>query len=661
MRFAPLLALSGPLLAISLLTACGGGASARLEIELAPTFDAGGASGDRQCRPDARASLPSGVDCVSVAVCRREGTGCIPVRVLRASDDHGAARTTELRFSREGADNQIQFDVDLRPGEEHELEIRAYAAGVPYARGRVEGVRAGDALVRVRLEPYGRWSCAGARADGNGPLARALHQTVALPNGDALVIGGVTGEGVSASAIDGGAVLQRKIEVYDAGEARFHEIDVTDVGGEPGFGAVFHRAYYVETTTDGRHRVRVVGGFTSPDQPGARFDALQGLTRYSSPLLPGGGAEVRDSVDLLYDPVARTIETTLVDPGVAVRRAGMNAVSEPDDEGLVVVALGLVDYAVPEVLPPAPVLSGQWYSLPERVMPGVVAQSMITPRFGHTASRLSDDTVLLWGGNVTLTTIEDIAARAGELLGEGAGAIPASVSGLPPATAFHTATRIEGGVLIAGGMAVTPFSGVAGGVSTTASAQPLTVVSLGATSTALGTPVTIDPTAWPTPILHAATELSDGSVLITGGARRSMPATGSESHLWATDSVIRVSRDAPGVYTAAPLASLIGARWGHAVTLLPGDRVLVTGGFVREAVTRPGGEVTYPLRAISSAETILLATPPEVIVGCGGEESDAGTRRDAGPDPVDAGVDASLPSDAGELDGGVIPEVDAAI
>nr|MDQ3036254.1 hypothetical protein [Myxococcota bacterium] len=479
MRFARLLRpLPLSSLLVGLLVACGGGESARLEIELAPTFAPGHATGDRQCRADARASLPSTVDCVRVSVCRREGSECRPVRVLRAIDDHEVARSTELRFSREGADNQIQFDVEFAPGAEHELEIHAYDQdGEPYARGRVEGIRAGQSLIRVRLEPYGAWACAGARADGNAPLARALHQSVALPNGDVLVIGGVTGESVQALSVEGGALLQRAIEVYDASDARFHEIAVTDLDGSSGLGVVFHRAAYVGTTDDERYRVRVIGGFTTADgQPGARFDALQGLTHFSSPLLPGAPAEVRDSVDLLYDPVTRAIEIVLVDPG-AVQRAGMNAVSEPDAEGLVVVALGLRGGGG-SALRPMPMVSGQWYSLPRTVMPGVVASDLLAPRFGHTASRLSEASVLVWGGNVTQTTIEDVAARAGELLGGGSGAVPASLSGLPPATAFHTATPLEGGVLIAGGMEVGPIAAMSGGVSTTASSQPLTVVAL---------------------------------------------------------------------------------------------------------------------------------------------------------------------------------------
>jgi hypothetical protein len=592
---------------------CGNRASTRLEIELAPTFEPGDPLGDRQCRADARALLPSNVDCVSITACRKEGRDCTPVRVLRTSDDHGNARHTELRFSRSGTDNQIQFDLELAPDAEHELEIHAYAAGRPYAKGRASGVRAGDPLLRVRLEPYGRWTCAGLRADGGAPLARALHQTVALPNGDALVVGGVTGEGVQPLSVEGGAVLQRAVELYDASESRFYEIQVTDLDGASGIGAVFHRAFYLETTSDARYRVRVIGGFTSLDQPGARFDALQGLTQYSSPVLPAARAEVRDSVDLLYDPRTRAIEVALVDPGV-VRRAGMNAVSEPDANGLVTVALGLLDGGG-SALRPMPMLSGQWYSLPLIATPSAMAMPMLAPRFGHTATRFNEASVLIWGGNVTMTSTDEVSMRAGEMLGAGAGVVPSNALGRPPATAFHSANQIAGGILIAGGMEVTPGQS-SGGVSTTPSSQPLTVLSLDPVGQVIGTPIAFDAAMWPTPIFHAATELPDGSVIVTGGAVRWMPpGAASPSHLWASDHVIRVIRDAAGAYSAVPLARMIGPRWGHTMTLLPGDRVLVIGGFVREEAI-PDDDF-WPLRAISSAEILLVADAPPPITSCG--------------------------------------------
>lgn len=537
------------------------------------------------------------------------------MRILRPGDDHANDRRTELRFSRSGSDNQIQFDLELEQRADHDIEVRAYAGGVPYASGRLSFVRAGEPLLRVRLEPYGRWTCAGPGADGGLPVARALHRAVALPNGDALIVGGVTGEGVQPLAVDGGALLQRIVEVYDASESRFHRIDVRDLDGSSGIGAVFHDAYFLETTGDGRYRVRVIGGFTSLDQPGVRFDALQGLTQYSSPILPAARAEVRDSIDLLYDPQARTMEVSLVDPGV-VRRAGMNAVSEPDANGLAVVALGLLDGGGTG-LRPMPMLSGQWYSLPMRVTPSATAMPLLAPRFGHTASRMNEASVLIWGGNVTMTSADEVSRRAGEMLGAGAGVIPSHASGRPPATAFHTATPIAGGVLIAGGMEVTPGEG-SGGVSTTPSSQPLTVLSLDPGGQVIGTPVAMAPETWTTPIFHAATALPDESVILVGGAIRWMPpGAAGPSHLWATDQVIRVFRDGVGTYVATSLARMMGPRWGHTVTPLPGGRVLVVGGFVREEDI-PGDDF-WPLRAISSAEILPVDEVPPSIVGCAAE------------------------------------------
>ncbi|UJR80388.1 hypothetical protein [Sandaracinus amylolyticus] len=630
---------------LALAVGCGGGERADLRIELAATPEPGSTDGDRQCDPGSPAALPAEVDCVTVTACRREGASCLPIDVLRPSDSRDA-RTTELRFPREGSGGDLAFDVALEDGADYEIELRAYAGGVPYARGRAEGVRAGQRTIRVRLEPYGVWSCAPPRDDGSAPLARALHAAVAVPNGDVLLVGGVTGESVQALSVEGGALLQRTVEVYDASEARFVEIDVTDHDGSEGVGAVFHRALFLDTLADGRYRVRVIGGFTSRDQPGARFDAIQGLTNYSSPMLPGARAERRDSVDLLYDPRSRAIEVQLVDPG-AVQRAGMNGVSEPDASGLVVVALGLLDGGG-TALRPSPMISGQWYSLARQVSPGVTAMPMLAPRFGHTASRLSDASVLVWGGDVTQPTIEDVAANAGEVLGSGARAV-ASVPDLPPATAFHTATPIRGGVLIAGGMEIAPVAGMSGGVSTTASTRPLTViVEDGADGTLRGVPVSYDATAWPTPSIHASTALPGGAVMVSGGALRTMPAGApSPSHLWASDAVLLVSRDEADAYVASTLAPMIGPRWGHAIAPLSGGRVLVTGGFVREGGT---------LRAISSGETFIVDPPPPPIASCEAQTNGDGGTRDGGQ-----GDDASIAPDATISDDASVPSEDAGI
>jgi hypothetical protein len=193
--------------------------------------------------------------------------------------------------------------------------------------------------------------------------------------------------------------------------------------------------------------------------------------------------------------------------------------------------------------------------------------------------------------------------------------------------------------LIAGGLEVGPLVGMDGGMTTLTASVPLSVILPDPVLRARGIPVPVDSAMWPTPILHAALALEDGSVMIAGGSLRAMVGLSSQQ-LFATASVLRVSGDAAGGFTAAPLARMIAPRWGHAIARLPGNRVLVTGGFFRNDDDE--------LRALSGGETILLEPPPAGIGPCmdvprtDGGRADAGTRVDAGAieDSGAVGVDA---------------------
>jgi hypothetical protein len=642
------------------ITACSGGSSARLEIEIAPSPEPDGTD-DGAC--DAiTASLPPAIDCVTVTVCRRTATGCEPVRVLRPEDEHGSATATEIRFSSD-TEPTIRFDVALAANELHTLELRAYAAGEPYARGVVERVTTGTATLRVRLEPYARWACAGPVDAAVAPAARALHAAVALPNGEVMLLGGVSGESVAATSVTEGAPLERTIEIYDSAAARFVAVAATDTDGQPGFGAVFHRAFFVDEADGGRFVVRVVGGFSTRDAaPGARFDSIQGLTQFSSPLLPGARADVRDSVDIVYDPATRTAEIRSIEPG-RFPRAGFDAVSEPDATGIGIVALGLRTSGGMDARP-VPLLAGTWYTLSASGMAGATSMMLATPRFGASASSLGGGAALIWGGNVSEPDAASVSAHAGEILGGPVSgrSILGGAEGMPSPTAFHTATPIRGGILLAGGLEIAPIAGLSGGISTTTAITPLSVVRADATRGVVGEAIAFEASLWPTPILHAATAMPDGSVILIGGALR-MPGVPSESQLWASRAAIRVRED-DGVYTVQALPPLIVPRWGAAAAPLPGDRVLVTGGFVREGST---------LRAHSSGEVLRLDPPPSRISSCGTvAEVDAGAgdagRRDGSMPSIDDGgpiePDAGpVEPDAGtpELDSGIAPLEDAGI
>ncbi len=610
--------------------ACGASATARLEVELATAPVAG--SGPLAC-VTASDGLPPGVDCVTVTVCQRTASGCVPLQVSRPGDDH-AVPASELRFDVD-ASRRFALDVEVGDGRDRQLELRAYAGGVPFARGLLADIGGAGARLRVRLERYGMWSCAGPRDDGAAPAARALHQAVRLPTGDVLVLGGVTGQRVSPSFGVGvssgmlGATLERSVEVYDAVEGRFHVVQLTDVDGDAGFGAVLHRAEYVETLPSGEFRIRSIGGFTAGGEPAARFDEFQSFSQFGSPLLPGGGATVRDSVDILYDPRTRSATVRSIEPG-ARPRVGLAAVTQAHpDTGAILVGGGLLTGGGTGSRP-SPMVGSTWFEVPRAPEASGTMGMLATSRFGASASWLADGAALIWGGNVSATSRTSVDEGAGELAGTMSGTVAAAANGMPPATALHTATPLGEGVLIAGGAEVTPLEGMSGGIGTLPSRQPLTLVTM--TGGALRG-VSIDPGAWPSPILHAATPTSSSAVMLVGGAQREgMP--GSQLH--EIGQVIQVDQGVSGgAVTRQP--DLIVGRWGHQATWLGDDRVLVTGGFRRE------GAAEDALAAISAAEVLLVVPTPASISGCAGSATADGGSSDGGvPGPLGDAA-ASMP------------------
>ena len=98
-----------------------------------------------------------------------------------------------------------------------------------------------------------------------------------------------------------------------------------------------------------------------------------------------------------------------------------------------------------------------------------------------------------------------------------------------------------------------------------------------------------------------------------------------------------VERDGSGGHRYTPLTPLSAARWGHAATLLPGDRLLVTGGFETDAAT-------LRVHALAWSEVLPLAPAGPPRLECTDEPFAAG----------DAGAGDGGRRDAGVVDGGVL-------
>ncbi len=607
------------------------------------TFEVAGPPGG-ECGPREQGSIGSTTPCIVLRVFRRSGNSLEPLQVFRSDADHGdtAQGAYELRFDT----LEVKFDVRLPADGPHDLHITAYTGDDDWAPAygvRLEGVRLDQREIRARLYPLRAWACPGWRADNAELAPRALHEAVRLPNGDVLLLGGVTGTDIDPAGAGRpgrvGALLQQVVEVYDADEHRFHPVQV--VGG------TFERALFdtidmgEEGEGTGRYRVRVVGGLVLPEASRGtavlEFDnrgTLSGNT-YGLPFVPSAAAMPAATLDLIYDAAARTLELDTSPPSNPIPGtlgAAVVVSSERADESRAVL-IGLT------------VGAGGWAPAGDYYPTAPIGPRMLgARRLGATVEGIPAlDHFFVWGGNVGAP---DVLGTAGELVRpsdpENRVLVPAV--GLPPPVAFHTATRTrDGSVLVAGGVLVESDGVLSFRYPTGGDAlhqlrfDPAT---LGVTSTPVTVPfgMTYTPT-----ILHTATDVPDFGVVVAGGAR-----VVDEDRLQPVATVARIVPAGTGFELDDTVADLAQPRFAHSTTVMPGNRVLVVGGFTRSA----GG-----LQALASPEVMFVGPEPYPSIRAGScvdqtDRPDGG--RDAGLPMPDAGP--PLP-DAGPLpDGGPVPD-----
>ncbi|MDW8363671.1 MAG: hypothetical protein RMK74_14830 [Myxococcales bacterium] len=599
-----------------------------ITLELAPLA---GEEGEPGCDQPSRLLFEVAA-CVTLRVCRSDGSACAD---LSAPDgDHGAAVERLLvPLDRTG---RFGFDARLRPGL-YDVEVTAYdASGAAVAFGRRSSVDLPRERARVRLYRYAASSCAGPRdQDGTSrtPLPRAFHVAVPLPDGDVLLLGGVTGENVPATGLMGGAPVQAAIELYDTDSERF----VTLPGRLP---RVLFAAVPLPSPARGPYRVRIVGGFEyDPAAPALRFDLQQVASHPRSPVMPGpspvGGGPAR-TVDLVYDPLRRTVRFEAADaPGIPAAAANVSSIFSGSPQRAAVL-LGIGDPGA--AVGPRPMLVGTSFWIDATGMAGAPLR-LRAGRFGASVSRIgtAGSLALVWGGNVAATSLVQAQSEAGELVEHGASAtvaVRAGEDGLPLPTAWHSATELpEGRVLVAGGLEMQCSGG-------TGCTQPILTRFVSGGLTVLGhdstrgvvTGMSIDPGPYRSSAFHTATRLLEvgGEVVLAGGLVEDgamLPG--------ASDQLVTVNVEATGgaVRALLPTGGLRYARWGHAAAPLPGGRLLVSGGMAYATADR------LSLRVLDVAEVVFPATAPLERVDCSAREGGTGI--------VDASVDSAADGSTG--------------
>lgn len=584
--------------------------------------------------------------CLAIRVWEGVGVDRRQVPLYRTDDDHGGDGHPELRMQIPES-RRVTFDGRFGSGP-YEVEVELYdgSTGAPIAQGANREAALGSSAVRVRLYAFDSWSCAGQRRDAAPTaqlLPRAMHAATSLNNGDVLIYGGVTGAGIATAPrmamlpIEGGAIAQTAIEVYVASEERF-----VMAGGS--FNRVLFGSTLLPRCPSGidprAYCVRVVGGFEAPVGQALRFSASQVFSESAlgSPILPGQDAQVpaSNSVLLVYDPRSRSV-TEVADNLEGVSRTAFVAVTDFGEGGeLSAAVVGSVrDTGGATFAPSFESAAALVQADGAIVLPSV---SLGQNRLAAGVARLSParDDFLVWGGNISATGGPDPSTDAGHIV-DAAGrsvAVASGAGGVPPPVAFHTVTSIgTEGVLVAGGLKVARPAGAMDTPILRLAPDPgRTLVYLRAD--AAGTAITAfapSDAGYTSTILHTATRLPGGDVLLVGGSERRTPSGGSlDLEFFEVAQVVRVSQGSPGTVTWRALPSLIEGRFGHATALLPDGRLLVTGGFRRN---------TDKLDALSSAEIFSFATPPAVIDAC--VDPDAPIAGDSGPAPVDAGAPRS--------------------
>lgn len=659
-------------LALLLLAACGDDDTAAIVVELAST-----AAQTDDCDPSNQDVEPADITADNLHFilcsagrepCWKDGRMIVSVQPVEPVD---AAMAEKGIF----VTRDLAFDADLRGRGPLRLEVVACEGGTATARGVVDDVRLGEQPLRIRLYAYDRVSCAGPRDRGGAPTyadPRAFHAMTALENGDVLVYGGVTAMGpvpdTNVTAVPApnpewtGMTLAHTVEVYRPSVERF--LPVTVVGGP------FLRAFFssvVLSDIDGRARIRVFGGLTgaSPDTPVIRFDDMQAYNAMGSPIVPHESALVGPNVDIEYDPASLTMTVEVVP--LAVPRSAMNAVALAGSDPVVVPGLR-AGAALPDGNAALDLSNtASWWN-PSRGLayaPSPELQSCLIPesdpldcrggttgRWGHSVTPYGPTDVLVWGGNVFLMDVTAVDATAGEIISKTTRTSVAggAAAGLPPPTAFHTATPIsDGDTLLAGGLLVgcagTPECTSGAGITTTRPPpeEALRILRRATVPSVSLTAAPVTGVAQST-IFHAATAVGDRSVVLTGGATAGFDGTGQIQHV--ADPQQDDTYEAGAFFAGG---ALIVPRWGHAAAVLPEKRILVTGGMRR--VTPDRFEVVTTAEVIAFDEASFWDPCPALVGGTvripdagidGGVRLDAGLDSGAATDSGVAAMDAGL-------------------
>ncbi len=390
-------------------------------------------------------------------------------------------------------------------------------------------------------------------------VARTQHTATTLNDGTVLVVGGLSQSGLDP------AIYLDSAELYDpaTGQWTLTFSDPANPWGSQSLMSVPHTYHTATKLSDGR--VAVIGGLSTGAIPTGVIELYD----------PATGTWTANASPLTTNRWAHT--ATLLATGSVFIAGGTDAAST--------IGIGqceILDAGAGTVVP--------------------TTASTIKPRNVHTATLLSNGTVLLAGGNGST------AANTAEIFDPKTGpasatftAVTAKLKGshLQANTAgrYHHSAHLLAGdkVLLAGGTNdLTSTTGAGVSFSAEIFTANLTTPANGTfTSTTAATlnGATNGPLQGGH-FLHAAATLASGQVLLAGGSTASTPAATSQVELY---TPANSGAALPNGGWSTP-GGIPGGRKAHTATLLADGRILVAGGTSSRQGTVTGTDYSFELR-----------------------------------------------------------------
>jgi hypothetical protein len=403
------------------------------------------------------------------------------------------------------------------------------------------------AEVRVFVTPVDEFACAPERAS----RPRAFHAVAVLPDGSALITGGI-------GATDGTSFfVTGEVELYANGDFR----PVSVPGLSP---RALHSAIVLDDDGSGSVRIALVGGVTVAGDAATTpaFDAPMDLVPFR--LRAAAGAVGAPTEILTFDPDTGTATVAAVGLGDVTPRL-FAAVMRERGQTATMLAGGWIDAARTTPEQTAQTIDPTTGGL------GVEA-AMLAPRYGATLTELSPARAMIWGGHIDADDL-----TRGDVVGEVVqlGAVPVSEAlafpdpTMPPASrAFHAAARShDDELIVAGGFAVTLGNASAPVTPYVERIRYASITSYTAPLVDGNPPV---PAGYPD-----ALRLTGGDVLVTGGNADLPGCAGLPPLQCSTGQAYRYRVSDEQLAEQAPM---VLPRYGHRGAQLATGDVLITGG-----------------------------------------------------------------------------------